>query len=113
MTLSRPNPRGEFVVVNRILIEELESWLFGDVDAMVAAYPGVAPTLAQKAKYRDSDAINRGTWEALELVLQSAGHHCGGIAKIQVARDIAEHMDPNRSRSKSFQVFRDAIVVSL
>lgn len=101
------------MVINRILIEDLESWCFGDVDAMVAAYPGVAPTLAQKAKYRDSDAIKGGTWEALERVLQCAGHHCGGLAKIQAARDRAEHMDPNRNRSKSFQVFRDAIVASL
>lgn len=37
------------MVINRILIEELESWFFGDVDALVAAYPGVAPTPAQKA----------------------------------------------------------------
>ena len=101
------------MVIKRILIEDLESCCFGDVDAIVAAYPGVAPTLAQKAKYRDSGAIKGGTWEALERVLQSAGHHCGGLAKIQAARDRAEHMDPNRNLSESFQVFCDAIVASL
>lgn len=101
------------MVIKRILIEDLESCCFGDVDAIVAAYPGVAPTLAQKAKYRDSGAIKGGTWEALERVLQCAGHHCGGLARIQAARDRGEHMDPNRNRSESFRVFRGAILGSL
>lgn len=112
-TRSKRSPRGEFVVLNRILIEELEAWFFGDVEALVAAYPGVPITLAKKNKYRDPDAVKGGTWEALERVLQTAGHHQGGLAKIQAARDIATHMEPGRNRSKSFRVFRDAILASL
>jgi hypothetical protein len=109
-TRSKPQGNGQFRVLNRILVEELEAWFFGDVEALVLAYPGVSTTLAKKARYRDPDAITGGTWEALERVLKAAGHHSGGLAKIQAAREIAAHMDPFRNRSKSFQVFRDAII---
>jgi hypothetical protein len=64
-----------FTVLNRIAIEELEAWFFGDVASLVAAYPGVPKSLANKAKYRDPDAITGGTAEALEKVLQRAGYH--------------------------------------
>ncbi|MCA3006018.1 MAG: DUF4276 family protein [bacterium] len=101
------------MVINRIAVEELEAWFFGDVGALVAAYPGVPETLDRRAKYRNPDAIAGGTWEALERVLQEAGHHGGGLAKVRAARDIAAHMDPGRNRSRSFQVFRDAIVACL
>ena len=96
---------GAFVVLNRIAIEELEAWFFGDVNAIVAAYPKVPLTLGEQAKYRDPDAIAGGTAEALERVLQGKGYHPGGLAKLKAARDIAQHMDPTRNRSKSFQVF--------
>lgn len=107
---SNPSPTGSFQVINRIAIEELEAWFFGDVAALCAAYPGVPPTLGKRARFRDSDAIRGGTWEALERVLQRAGYHTGGLAKISAARDIAQHMDPMRNRSKSFAVFRDSLV---
>ncbi|HEY3270742.1 MAG TPA: DUF4276 family protein [Geothrix sp.] len=96
---------GTFVVLNRIAIEELEAWFFGDVEAIVAAYPKVPPTLGTQAKYRDPDDIAGGTAEALERVLQSKGYHPGGLAKLKAARDIAQHMDPARNRSRSFQAF--------
>ncbi len=100
---------GRFQVLNRIAVEELESWFFGDMAALKAAYPRVPAGLGQKSKYREPDHIKGGTWEALEKVLQMAGYHSGGLAKIQVARDIAEHMRPDRNASKSFKVFRDGL----
>lgn len=96
---------GRFVVLNRIAIEELEAWFFGDVAALVQAYPGISPHLASRAAYRDSDAIAGGTWEALERELQRAGYFGGGLAKIELARQMATHMDPARNRSKSFGHF--------
>jgi len=93
----------------RIAIEELEAWFFGDVDALRAAYPSVPASLASKAKYRDPDAIAGGTWEALERVLQRAGHYANGIPKVEVARKVAEHMRPDANQSRSFQVFRDGL----
>jgi hypothetical protein len=97
-----------FQVLNRIAIEELEAWFFGDVEALVAAYPRVDAHLGQQAAYRDPDAIVGGTWERLESVL--ATYHPGGLEKIRAAQEIAAHMQPERNRSKSFQVFRDALL---
>jgi len=74
------------LVVNRIVVEELEAWYFGDVDALCEAYPGVPPTLASRSAFRDPDAIRGGTWEALERVLRRAGHHRGGLQKVRVGR---------------------------
>jgi hypothetical protein len=96
-------------VVNRLAVEELEAWFFGDVPALVAAYPGVSPNLGKQARYRKPDQIAGGTWEALQRVLQRAGYYPGGLPKIEVARLISLHMVPGRNTSKSFQVFRDAL----
>ena len=100
-----------FQVLNRIIIEELESWFFGDIDAIVKAYPGVKSSLAQQEKYRDSDAIQGGTWEALERILKKARYHQGGLDKSKAARDIAQWMKPEANRSKSFQVFYKGLQV--
>ncbi len=99
-----------FRVVNRLAIEELEAWFFGDVEAIAAAYPRVPRSLDQKAPFRNPDQIRGGTWEALERVLQRAGHFPGGLGKIEAGRAIARHMDPQRNRSRSFCVFRDALL---
>ena len=50
-----------YTVVNRLAIEELEAWYFGDWDAVRKAYPKVAPTIPSKAQYRDPDAIKGGS----------------------------------------------------
>ena len=98
-----------FQVINRIAIEELEAWFFGDADAIRAAYPGVPRTFERRSAYRQPDAIGGGTWEALERLLQRAGYFRGGLAKIEAATAISGHMDPGRNRSRSFCVFRDAL----
>ncbi|NLO05209.1 MAG: DUF4276 family protein [candidate division WS1 bacterium] len=97
---------GQFDVLNRIAIEELEAWFFGDVSALRAAYSHVPETLAEKAPYRDPDAIRGGTWEALAHVL---GCSRETYPKIAVAREVSRHMDPERNRSRSFQAFRAGI----
>ncbi|HEX9944814.1 MAG TPA: DUF4276 family protein [Thermoanaerobaculia bacterium] len=101
---------GGFQVLNRLAIEELEAWFFGDVDALCEAYPGVSPTLGERAAYRDPDAIRGGTWEALERELQRAGYHRAGLAKIKAAREISARMEPYRNRSRSFGVFRQGLL---
>lgn len=98
-----------FRVLNRIAIEELEAWFFGDVEALCAAYPGVPTTLGSKSAFRDPDRIKGGTWERLEQVLQKNGYFKSGYAKVTAAREIAKRMDPSRNRSRSFQVFRDRL----
>lgn len=63
-----------WTVVNRIAVEEMEAWFFGDWNAVKAAYPRVLANADAKAKYRNPDAIRGGTWEALERLLQKAGY---------------------------------------
>ena len=110
-TKSRPGADGVFQVVNRLAIEELEAWFFGDVDAIVAAYPRVPVSLSKRTGYRDPDAITKhgGTWEALQAALKKANYYPTGMPKIEAATRISTHMDPERNRSRSFQVFRDAL----
>jgi len=92
-------------VVNRIAVEELEAWFFGDWEAVLQAYPGVDRNVPAKRKYRDPDAIRGGTAEALKRCLQKAGYFPMGLPKIEVAREIAQHMEPKRNKSRSFQLF--------
>ncbi len=97
-------------VVNRIAIEELEAWYFGDPEAVCAAYPRVPRGFTNRAPYRQPDAIAGGTWEAFERLLQAHGYFKNGIPKMQVARDIAMRFVPERNTSPSFQTFYKAIV---
>lgn len=102
-------PGKRFQVVNRIAVEELEAWFFGDWAAVQAAYPRVPSTVPQKAPFRDPDRITGGTWEALERVMQQAGYFKPRLRKIECARAVAQHMAPPRNRSASFQAFVAAI----
>ena len=97
----------KFHIINRIAIEELEAWFFGDVPAMKLAYPRIPESLGQKAAYRNPDAVHGGTWERLQQVLKD--YHPGGLEKIRAAEEISKYMDPDNNRSRSFQVFRDAL----
>jgi hypothetical protein len=100
---------GPFAVVNRIAVEELEAWYFGDWPAVMAAYPRVSPSTPSRAAYRVPDAIMGGTWEAFERVMKQGGYFRTGLPKIEVAQQIAPHMDPSRNTSRSFQVLRDGL----
>lgn len=108
-TRSYPS-QGRFVVVNRIAIEELEAWYFGDWNAVRAAYPRVPSHVPRKQPYRDPDAIAGGAWEAFERVLQRAGYFKTGVRKIEAAEAIAPHIDPRLNSSRSFQVLREVLV---
>ena len=111
VTKSSADPNDDFQVVNRIAIEELEAWFFGDVDALHAAYPKISRSLHTKAKYRNPDAITGGTYEALEDLLKQKKYYKREerIHKPDVAQNIAQHMEPSRNRSKSFQVFVEGL----
>ena len=96
-------------VLIRVVIEELEAWYFGDVEALRAAYPRVPATLSRQARYRNPDAIRGGTWEALDHLLKKSGYR-SGLQKITTASLVASGMDPGRNRSHSFQAFRQGIL---
>ncbi|TVS07336.1 MAG: DUF4276 family protein [Cyanobium sp. PLM2.Bin73] len=97
-------------VVNRLAIEELEAWFFGDWQAVREAYSRVPANQPSKRGFRDPDAIAGGTWEAFERVLQRHGYVPGGLQKITAARAIGQHIDPGRNRSRSFQIFHQAVI---
>ena len=97
-------------VVNRIVIEELEAWYFGSPEAVCAAYPRVNPNVFRQRRYRNPDAITGGTGEAMQRVLKGASYFKVGLPKIEVAREIAAHIIPERNCSPSFKVFYAAVV---
>jgi hypothetical protein len=101
---------GRYAVVNRLAIEELEAWYFGDWDAVRAGYPKVPESIPRKARYRQPDGILGGTWEALEQVMQRAGYFRSGLRKIEVARVLGAQMDPSRNTSPSFQALRNVLL---
>jgi len=96
-------------VVNRIVVEELEAWFFGDWEAVRTAYPRAPAGIVKKAGFRYPDAISGGTWESFERMLQKAGYFRSGLRKTEVARNIARHMCADRNRSHSFRIFLDAV----
>jgi hypothetical protein len=100
----------QFQVLNRLAVQELEAWFFGDVEALCAAYPRLDPNLAKRSRYRNPDAIAGGAWEALERELQRVGCAPGGLAKVATARAVSARMQPERNRSHSFQVFRHGLL---
>ena len=97
-------------IVNRIVIEELEAWYFGDWQAVCCAYPNVPGTVPNQARYRNPDAISGGTWETFERILQTHGYFQTGLRKVEAARAISAHIDPSRNRSRSFLTFYNAII---
>jgi hypothetical protein len=97
-------------VVNRIAIEELEAWYFGDWHAVRAEYARAPQTIPKKAAYRNPDVVHGGTWEAFERVLQRVGYFKGGLRKTEVARALGKRIDPSRNLSNSFAIFRDAVL---
>ncbi len=107
---TRSSSPSHWQLVNRIAIEELEAWYFGDWEAVRAAYPKVSPTVPRQQRYRHPDAIAGGTWEAFEQILQRYGYFKSGLPKIEVARTLGKHLDSNRCRSRSFICFRDAVL---
>jgi hypothetical protein len=100
-------------VVNRVAIEELEAWFFGQWGAVRGAFPRVPATIPNRAAYRNPDAILGGTWEALERILKRAGYFAGGLRKVETARAIGRHFDPAVSTSASFTAFRHALLEAI
>ena len=97
-------------VANRIAVEELEAWYFGDWRSVRRLYPRVSATVPNKASYRDPDAIAGGTWEALERLLKRVGYFQSGLRKVEMAREMGGQLDWKSNCSGSFCVFRDALL---
>lgn len=109
--LSRCNPAPRALF--RIAIEEVEAWLLGDRHGVEAAYPRAKGAVLD-GYVQDSVC---GTWEVLAAAvhpggaseLLDLGYPHTGRAKCEWAETIAPHVDVERNRSRSFQVFRDGL----
>lgn len=94
-----------------IAVEEMESWLLGDPDAVLAAYPDA--DRATMAAYRQDDVV--GTWEVLcravykedAAAIIERGYPVVGQYKHEWAAAIAPHLRPERNSSPSFNRFRE------
>jgi len=104
-TKARPDKDGRFLVVNRIVVEELESWFIGDTAALRLAFPSLPNQFP--GNFRQPD--NGGTWERLHRFLKKHGIYRGTYPKIEAARKIAPHVDPARNCSPSFRQFCDGV----
>lgn len=96
-------------IVNRIAIEELEAWFFGEWMSVRRAFPRVPANIVGQASFRHCDAISGGTWEALERILKRRGYFLEGLRKIEAARAIGMNFDAGTCISPSFAAFRNAV----
>lgn len=92
-------------VANRIVVEELEAWYFGDWAAVQAAYPKLDLSVPNRSKYRDPENIQGGTWEAFQKVLQEKRYFTSGLRKMSAAEKIAPHLALHGNRCRSFEHF--------
>jgi len=102
-TKSVPDAERKFLVVNRIVVEELESWFIGDAAALRQAFTSLPHIDATKSIFRNPD--NGGSWEALHRFLKKHGIYRSSFPKIDAARRIAPNLNIQANRSRSFQVF--------
>lgn len=102
-TKTHPDVEGLFHVVNRIAVEELESWFIGDAAALRLAFSSLPTVDVGKGIFRNPD--NGGSWEALHRFLKKHGIYKNSYPKIDAARRIAANLDLQANRSRSFQVF--------
>lgn len=96
-----------------LAVQEMESWLRGDKEALAAAYPNAK---LDRLKNYEQDGPE-ANWEKLaELVYKGGikqlkkdypGYH--GKQKSIWAERIGEHMQPERNQSPSFQHFYEEI----
>lgn len=110
-TKTAPDGEGRFKVVNRVVVEELESWFIGDPEALRRAFPKLPAINPKKGIFANPD--NGGTWEALHRHLKKHGIYRSSYPKKEAARRIGAQMDVTRNRSTSFRNFRDGLEAAL
>ena len=98
-----------------IAVEELEAWLLGDENAILAAYPSAKLPLLRSY---EQDSIC-GTWEVLADMLYKGGRNKlkrnspyygeTGTLKCEWARNIGAQMDIHNNKSPSFNHFINAL----
>lgn len=98
--LELAEPSGREVLV-RIACKELESWYFGDLNAVSQAYGKDVRGLARKKKYRFPDQIGNSKKELQQLFPKHQ--------QIDGARKISKYMLIEENTSQSFRCFVDGV----
>jgi len=94
--LNMCKPYGRDVLI-RIVCHELESWYFGDLQAVSKAYDKDLSALIKKRKFRIPDEIMNPKFELYKLIPEHQ--------QLSGAEMISKHMCIDDNISKSFQVF--------
>jgi hypothetical protein len=86
----------------RIVCTELESWYFGDTDALATVYnESRLRDLNRRAKYRIVDRIVNPSDELKKIIPK--------FTKMDGARRLGKAIDPNRNISTSFSFFWESL----
>lgn len=109
LSACQPRPTTLF----RLAIEEMEAWLIGDRQALLAAYPRAKKKVLN---LYEQDSIC-GTWELLadavhaggSTAIRKAGWPLPGQLKHQWVEKIGPQMDVERNQSPSFCKLRDGL----
>jgi hypothetical protein len=104
-----PAPEAQF----HLAVEEIEAWLLGDRNALLAAYPRAKKDVLNRYK---QDSIC-GTWETLadalypggSLAVRKAGWPLPGQIKHEWVEQVSGCMDVETNDSPSFCRFRDEL----
>lgn len=97
----------------RLAVEEMEAWLLGDQQALLAAYPRAKKDVL--GRYVQDSVC--GTWELLadavhkggSAAIRKVGWPLPGQLKHQWVEQIGPHMDIERNQSPSFRKLRDGL----
>lgn len=97
----------------RLAIEEMEAWYFGDVAAILQAYPRAKKEILNR--YRQDSVC--GTWEMLadaiypggSAAIKKAGWPVPGQMKHEWAERIGPRLTPDENTSPSFGKLRDGL----
>jgi hypothetical protein len=97
---------GDFSLLNRVAVRELESWYFGDWAAVRKAFPKVK--CVAPAKYRGNpDTAHGKCSEAFESVLETQGVRLA--SKPEWGRRIGPHLSLSDNLSPSFRAFVEGV----
>jgi uncharacterized protein YktA (UPF0223 family) len=96
-TLKELSEGTQRTVLIRIACHELESWYFGDIEALEKAYGRKLGSICHKSKYRVPDNIINPKQELKKIIPEHQ--------QISGAKRVAAYMNIEKNSSKSFQVF--------
>lgn len=102
-TKTNPGQDGSYTVITRLAIQELESWILGDPQALHDAYDRIPASIRTKSKYLNPDSIGN-TWKSLHALQKKEGYYGDCYPKIEVARKVTQHIDPHMNQSPGFQI---------